>query len=119
MPIGLKGLQTVEDVVKAVECGVDAAYLSNHGGRALDTSAPALYTLVELNKHYPEIIRDKKIEIYIDGGVRRGTDVVKALCLGATGVGMGRPFMYGLCWGVEGVEKTVESKLLLEVSESE
>lgn len=69
-----------------------------------------MYTLVELNKYYPEIVRDKKVEIYIDGGVRRGTDVVKALCLGATGVGMGRPFMYGLVYGVEGVEKTIDSK---------
>jgi L-lactate dehydrogenase (cytochrome) len=109
----LKGVQTVEDVAKAVEAGVEAVYLSNHGGRALDGSPPALYTLVELNKYYPEIIRDKKVEIYIDGGVRRGTDVVKALCLGATGVGMGRPFMYGLCYGVEGVEKTIDSECSL------
>lgn len=75
-----------------------------------DGAPPALYTLVELNKYHPEIIKEKKLEIYIDGGVRRGTDVVKALCLGATGVGAGRPFLYGLCYGVEGVEKTIESE---------
>lgn len=54
------------------------------------SSPPALYTLLELNKFYPEIVKDPKCEIYLDGGVRRGTDVVKALCLGANGVGIGQ-----------------------------
>nr|ODN85609.1 L-lactate dehydrogenase (cytochrome) [Cryptococcus depauperatus CBS 7841] len=106
LPIGLKGIQTVEDAMKAAEMGVDAIYLSNHGGRALDGSPPALYTLLEMNKICPEVFR--KCEVYIDGGCRRGTDVVKALCLGAKGVGMGRPFLYSLTYGEEGVMHAIE-----------
>ncbi|KAK8861216.1 hypothetical protein IAR55_002035 [Kwoniella newhampshirensis] len=106
LPIGLKGVQTVEDALKAVEMGVDAIYLSNHGGRALDGSPPAIYTLLEINKMCPEILT--KCEVYIDGGCRRGTDVIKALCLGAKGVGMGRPFLYSLTYGEEGVVHAIE-----------
>lgn len=73
------------------------------------SSPPALYTLLEINKFYPEILRSGKCEIYIDGGIRRGTDVVKALCLGAKGVGMGRPFMYALTYGEDGVAHAIES----------
>ncbi|WVQ94678.1 hypothetical protein IAU59_001758 [Kwoniella sp. CBS 9459] len=106
LPIGLKGVQTVEDAMKAAEMGCEAIYLSNHGGRALDGSPPALYTLLEINKQCPELL--KKCEVYIDGGCRRGTDVVKALCLGAKGVGMGRPFLYSLTYGEEGVVHAIE-----------
>jgi hypothetical protein len=77
------------------------------------SSPPALYTLLEINKFYPEILRSGKCEIYIDGGIRRGTDVVKALCLGAKGVGMGRPFMYALTYGEDGVAHAIESESLL------
>lgn len=77
-------------------------------GRALDTAPPALYTLLEIHKNCPEIL--KKCEVYIDGGARRGTDVVKALCLGAKGVGMGRPFLYSLTYGQEGVVHAIESE---------
>ncbi|KAH8081967.1 FMN-dependent dehydrogenase-domain-containing protein [Filobasidium floriforme] len=108
LPIGLKGIQTVEDAKRAYDMGCEAIYLSNHGGRALDGSPPALYTLLEINKFYPEILRSGKCEIYIDGGIRRGTDVVKALCLGAKGVGMGRPFMYALTYGEDGVAHAIE-----------
>lgn len=77
------------------------------------SSPPALYTLLEINKFYPEILRSGKCEIYIDGGIRRGTDVVKALCLGAKGVGMGRPFMYALTYGEDGVAHAIESRSVL------
>jgi L-lactate dehydrogenase (cytochrome) len=123
--IPLTGLQ---DAKRAYDMGYNAIYLSNHGGRALDgyvpscrsilpantskSSPPALYTLLEINKFHPEIIRDPRCEIYIDGGIRRGTDVVKALCLGATGVGMGRPFMYALTYGEEGVRHAIDSESL-------
>ncbi|ODN87112.1 L-lactate dehydrogenase (cytochrome) [Cryptococcus wingfieldii CBS 7118] len=106
VPIGLKGVQTVEDAIKAAEMGVNAIYLSNHGGRALDGSPPAMYTLLEINKYCPDLL--EKCEIYVDGGCRRGTDVVKALCLGAKGVGMGRPFLYSLTYGEEGVIHAIE-----------
>ncbi|CED83134.1 mitochondrial cytochrome b2- [Phaffia rhodozyma] len=108
LPIGIKGVQTVEDAKKAYDVGLDAIYLSNHGGRALDGAPPPIYTLMELNNFYPEIIKDKKCEIYIDGGIRRGTDVIKALCLGANGVGVGRPFMYSLVYGQPGVIHAIE-----------
>ncbi|ORY27625.1 FMN-dependent dehydrogenase-domain-containing protein [Naematelia encephala] len=106
LPIGLKGVQCVEDAMRAAEVGVDAIYLSNHGGRALDTAPPALYTLLEIRKFCPEVL--DKCEVYLDGGARRGTDVVKAICLGAKGVGMGRPFLYSLTYGTEGVVHAIE-----------
>jgi isopentenyl diphosphate isomerase/L-lactate dehydrogenase-like FMN-dependent dehydrogenase len=83
--------------------------LSNHGGRALDTAPPAVHTLLEIRKYCPEVF--SKIEVWVDGGIRRGTDVVKALCLGAKAVGVGRAALFGLgAGGVEGVERTFESK---------
>ncbi|RSH94257.1 hypothetical protein EHS25_004060 [Saitozyma podzolica] len=106
LPIGLKGVQSVEDAKKAAAMGIEAIYLSNHGGRALDTAPPSLYTLMEINKLAPEVL--EKCEIYLDGGIRRGTDVVKALCLGAKGVGLGRPFLYSLTYGPEGVSHAIE-----------
>lgn len=108
LPLGVKGIQCVEDAVRCAEMGVDAIYLSNHGGRALDGSPPAVYTLLELRKLRPDVF--DKCEVYIDGGVRRGTDVVKALCLGAKGVGMARPFLYALTYGKEGVMHAVDSE---------
>jgi L-lactate dehydrogenase (cytochrome) len=106
LPLGVKGIQCVEDAVRCADLGVDAIYLSNHGGRALDTSPPALYTLLELRTLRPDVF--EKCEVYVDGGVRRGSDVVKALCLGATGVGIGRPFLYALTYGPEGVAHAIE-----------
>lgn len=76
----------------------------------LRSSPPALYTLLEINKFHPEIITSGRCEIYVDGGIRRGTDVVKALCLGARGVGLGRPFMYALTYGEEGVRHAIDSE---------
>ena len=76
--------------------------LSNHGGRSLDTTQPSILTLLELHRICPEIFQ--YLEVYIDGGITRGTDILKALCLGATAVGIGRPYLYSLCYGQEGVE---------------
>jgi L-lactate dehydrogenase (cytochrome) len=75
-------------------------------------SPPSLLTLLEIRKHHPEVFQH--LEVYIDCGVRRGTDIVKALCLGAKAVGMGRPFLYSLTYGQEGVEHFVDSKYFLE-----
>lgn len=66
-----------------------------------------MYTLLEMRRHCPEVF--DACEVYLDGGVRRGTDVVKALCLGAKGVGVGRPMLYGLTYGEEGVVHALES----------
>ncbi|EUC62356.1 L-lactate dehydrogenase (cytochrome) [Rhizoctonia solani AG-3 Rhs1AP] len=110
--LGVKGVQTVEDALLAYDLGCDVIWLSNHGGRALDTAPPALYTLLELNQSAMASLRayhrEGAPEIYVDGGVRRGTDIVKALCLGAKAVGMGRPFVYALGWEAPGVEKAIE-----------
>ncbi|KAB8274955.1 FMN-dependent dehydrogenase-domain-containing protein [Aspergillus minisclerotigenes] len=109
-PIILKGLQTHEDVAIAARYTplVQAVILSNHGGRSLDTAPPAVHTLLEIRKYCPHVF--KKMEVWVDGGIRRGTDVVKALCLGAKAVGIGRPALWGLgAGGVKGVERTLQS----------
>ncbi|KAH8737036.1 FMN-dependent dehydrogenase-domain-containing protein [Ilyonectria robusta] len=108
LPIVLKGLQTHEDVYLATKYPqVKAVILSNHGGRALDTAPPAIHTLLEIRKYCPEVLT--RLEVYVDGGIKRGTDVVKALCLGATGVGIGRGALFGLgAGGQAGVERVLE-----------
>jgi isopentenyl diphosphate isomerase/L-lactate dehydrogenase-like FMN-dependent dehydrogenase len=111
LPIVLKGVQTHEDAYLAAQFApqVKAIILSNHGGRALDTAPPAVHTLLEIRKYCPEVLN--RIEVWVDGGIKRGTDVVKALCLGAKAVGVGRAALYGLgAGGREGVERTFESK---------
>jgi isopentenyl diphosphate isomerase/L-lactate dehydrogenase-like FMN-dependent dehydrogenase len=111
LPIVLKGLQTHEDAYLASLHApqVKAIILSNHGGRALDTAPPAVHTLLEIRKYCPEVL--DRIEVWVDGGIKRGTDVVKALCLGARGVGIGRPALFGLgAGGKEGVARVLESK---------
>lgn len=112
LPIVLKGLQTHEDAYLASlhTPQVKGIILSNHGGRAADTAPPAVHTLMEIRKYCPEVF--DKIEVYVDGGIRRGTDVVKALCLGAKAVGIGRPALWGLAvGGVDGVRRTLQSRL--------
>lgn len=110
-PVILKGIQTAEDAQLAYEAGVDGIYLSNHGGRQLDHAPSSVRTLLEIRKFYPHLIG--KLDIFMDGGIRRGSDIVKALCLGATAVGLGRPFLYALsAYGTEGVEKAIQCKSL-------
>ncbi|EEU34693.1 uncharacterized protein NECHADRAFT_44658 [Fusarium vanettenii 77-13-4] len=108
MPIVIKGVQRVEDVLTAVKYGVSAVILSNHGGRQLEYAEAPIEVLAEVMPILRERGLDKKIEVYMDGGVRRGTDVLKALCLGARGVGIGRPFLYAMAgYGQKGVEKAM------------
>jgi isopentenyl diphosphate isomerase/L-lactate dehydrogenase-like FMN-dependent dehydrogenase len=83
---------------------------SNHGGRNLDTSPPSLLILLELQRHCPEIF--DQLEVYVDGGIRRGTDILKAVCLGATAVSIGRTFLYALSYGEEGVEHLIDGRSL-------
>ena len=96
LPLMLKGIQSVEDAKLAVELGVDAIALSNHGGRQYD-GAPAPVALL------PRVVDavGGSIEVLVDGGVRRGSDVVKACALGARAVMFGRPYLYGLGAGGE------------------
>jgi L-lactate dehydrogenase (cytochrome) len=109
MPIVLKGVQRADDVLRAVQVGIPAVVLSNHGGRQLDFAPSSIELLAEV---MPQLLArglQDRIEIYIDGGVRRGTDIIKALCLGARGVGIGRPFLYAMsAYGVPGVERAMQ-----------
>lgn len=110
-PFGLKGIQTVEDAILAVEAGVDVIYLSNHGGRQADDAPSAIRTLVEIRKFAPQLL--DKAEFYLDGSVRRGTDIIKSICLGAKGCAIGRSFMYAMgVYGTGGVEKAIKSEYL-------
>ncbi|MDQ3738627.1 MAG: alpha-hydroxy-acid oxidizing protein [Actinomycetota bacterium] len=90
-PVVLKGIQTVDDARLAADAGIDAVALSNHGGRQLD-SAPAI---VELVAPVADAVGDR-LEIICDGGVRRGSDIVKAVALGARACMIGRAYLYGL-----------------------
>ncbi|KAI1135680.1 FMN-dependent dehydrogenase-domain-containing protein [Hypoxylon sp. FL0543] len=105
LPIVLKGIQTAMDAVKAMEVGVDAIYITNHGGRSLDTAPATILVLLELQKCCPQIF--DKMEVYVDGGITRGTDIFKALCLGARAVGIGRGMLFALNYGKEGIEQFV------------
>lgn len=108
LPIILKGVQTFMDAKKAMDEGIDGIVLSNHGGRSLDTAPAPVLLLLELQKCCPEVF--DRMEIFLDGGIMRGTDIFKALCLGAKAVGIGRGFLYALNYGQEGVEKYIESR---------
>ncbi len=102
--IVVKGVHIGEDAKKAVDLGVDAIVVSNHGARQLDSVAPTIRVL-------PEIVRavNGKIDVLLDGGIRRGGDVVKALCMGAKGVLIGRAYAYGLgAAGGDGVSRAIE-----------
>jgi 4-hydroxymandelate oxidase len=100
----LKGIVTREDAQLAVEHGVDGLMVSNHGGRAEETLRSTIESL-------PEVIEGVagKVPVIVDGGIRRGTDIFKALALGATAVGIGRPYNWGLAaFGQPGVEAVLE-----------
>jgi L-lactate dehydrogenase (cytochrome) len=100
----LKGILDKEDAVKALDTGADAIIVSNHGGRQLDGAPSSISVLPEI----VEAVGDR-IEIHLDGGIRSGQDVLKALCLGARGTYIGRPFLYGLgAFGKAGVTLALE-----------
>ena len=100
----VKGIHIDDDARQAIDLGVDAIVVSNHGARQLDSVAPTIRVL-------PEIISavNGQIDVLLDGGIRRGSDVVKALCLGAKGVLIGRAYAYGLAAaGPAGVARAIE-----------
>jgi 4-hydroxymandelate oxidase len=104
MPLVLKGIVTGEDASLAVEAGVDAIVVSNHGGRQLDGAPATLDVLPQVVEAVAE-----RIEVLVDGGIRRGTDVLKALALGARAVLVGRPYLWGLAVdGEAGVRRVLE-----------
>ena len=102
LPVVVKGIQCAADAIKALGYDIQGIMLSNHGGRSLDTAQPSILTLLEIHRICPHIFQH--LEVYVDGGITRGTDILKALCLGVTAVGIGRPYLYSLCYGQEGVE---------------
>jgi len=100
----IKGIDTREDARLCVEHGLDGIMVSNHGGRATETLRATIEAL-------PEVVAEVngKIPVFVDGGFRRGTDVFKALALGAKAVGIGRPFLWGLgAFGQAGVDRVIE-----------
>ncbi|KAI9008149.1 FMN-dependent dehydrogenase-domain-containing protein [Gaertneriomyces semiglobifer] len=110
-PIYLKGVQTAEDAILAVKTGyVKGIVVSNHGGRQVDTARSGLECLAEITGALrKEGLLRPDFEIYMDGGIRRGSDIFKALALGARGVGLGRPFLYAMSsYGREGVEHLID-----------
>ncbi|KAF2177609.1 mitochondrial cytochrome-like protein b2 [Zopfia rhizophila CBS 207.26] len=106
-PIVLKGIQCAEDAKLALESGCQGILLSNHGGRQIHSAPSALMTLLEIRTYCPEVFGE--LEIFLDGGVRDGADVLKALCLGATAVGVGRPYLYALAaYGAQGIGRCTD-----------
>lgn len=100
----IKGIDTREDARLCVEHGINGILVSNHGGRSTETVRATVEAL-------PEVVAEvgNRIPVYVDGGVRRGTDVFKALALGAKAVGIGRPFLWGMgAFGEAGVERVME-----------
>jgi 4-hydroxymandelate oxidase len=103
-PIILKGIVRADDARRALDAGVDAIVVSNHGGRQLDGGEATILAL-------PDVVEAVagRLEVYVDGGFRRGSDVLKALALGARGVLIGRPYLWGLSAGGEaGVKRVLE-----------
>jgi 4-hydroxymandelate oxidase len=104
MKLVLKGIDTAEDAILAREHGADGLVVSNHGGRAIETGRGTIDIL-------PEVVDavGSQMPVFVDGGFRRGSDVFKALALGARAVGIGRPYIWGLAaFGQEGVERVLE-----------
>jgi len=104
LPLVMKGIGTAEDAERAVQLGCEVIYVSNHGGRQLDQGIGSMAEL-------PEVVAavGDRAEVVVDGGFMRGTDIVKALALGAKAVGIGRLYGYGLAAGGEaGVVRTLE-----------
>jgi lactate 2-monooxygenase len=103
LPLLVKGVLTGEDALRARECGVDGIVVSNHGGRQVDGAVAALDALVEVR----DVLGPEAV-VLMDGGIRRGADVLNALALGADAVLLGRPYAYGLAvGGQEGVETVI------------
>ena len=104
MKVMLKGLDSAEDAELAVRHGVDGIIVSNHGGRATETLRATIDCL-------PEVVAAVRglVPVFVDGGVRHGTDIYKAVASGARGVGIGRPYIWGLsAFGQDGIERVLE-----------
>ena len=104
MPVMVKGVLRADDALRSAECGARAVIVSNHGGRHLDTTVTTAAAIGEVAAALAG-----KAEVYVDGGIRRGTDILKALALGARAVLIGRPIIWGLSvHGADGVAAVLE-----------
>jgi len=102
LPLIIKGVLSVDDAKKSINYGCNAIWISNHGGRMLNSGISGVDAILNISKK----LKNKKTKIIIDGGVQKGSDIIKYLSLGADFVGIGRPAMYGLiCDGFKGVHK--------------
>jgi lactate 2-monooxygenase len=115
-PIVLKGIQTVEDAHRAIDYGMDGIVVSNHGGRQLDGAISSLDALAEIGAD--EKVKTSSLTILFDSGIRTGSDVLKALALGAKAVLVGRPYVYGLSIGGEAGVKHVLDTMLADTDNS-
>lgn len=106
LPIVPKGIKTAADALTCLELGFPAIYVSNHGGRTLDGAPTAVEILLDIRRNAPEVF--ERMEVYADGGVRRGNHVITLLALGARAVGLGRSPIYANIWGEEGVSRMIE-----------
>lgn len=117
LPIILKGILTAEDAMLAVHYGVQGIVVSNHGARQVDTSVSSIEALPEVVRMVRSLGAQDRIDVYLDGGIRHGTDVLKALALGAKAVFIGRPVIWGLTvageQGVMDVLSILRRELLL------
>lgn len=109
-PFVIKGVQSPADARRSVDVGASAIMISNHGGRQLDFAPAPIDCVVPIR----EAIGDA-LELIVDGGVRRGTDIVKALALGADAVSIGRPYLYALAAGGEAGVRRILSLLREEL----
>ena len=109
LPVVAKGIMCAEDALKALEHGADAIFVSNHGARQLDTTFATIEVLEEVVHAVRSTKNGHQVEIYFDGGVRRGSDIFKALALGAHAVFLGRAVLWGLAAdGQRGVERVLQ-----------
>jgi len=103
----LKGIQHADDAKKALDIGLQGVYLSNHGGRQMRSAPSSFETLLDIREQYPEVMQ--KMQVFVDGGFSTGSDILKAVALGATAVGIGRPFLYAAAaYGPQGVERAID-----------
>ncbi|MQG81767.1 MAG: alpha-hydroxy-acid oxidizing protein, partial [SAR202 cluster bacterium] len=109
LPLIIKGVRTVGDAIQAAEYGADAVVVSNHGGRQLDGTRSSIETLPEIASAVGD-----RLEVFLDSGIRRGLDVLKAIALGARAVLMGRPLFWGLAVNGEAGVRTALDILRVE-----
>ncbi|KAF9045681.1 FMN-linked oxidoreductase [Hymenopellis radicata] len=101
-----KGIKTAEDARTCLQLGFPAIYVSNHGGRTLDGAPTAVEILLDIRRNAPEVFAG--MEVYADGGVRRGSHVITLLALGARAVGLGRSPVFANIWGEAGVSRLID-----------